>query len=580
MKKMMLLALAVLLGFGAVGGKAAADMFVEGKEGYDYEIVNQSSNAELAPGESAILWVKLENTGYRTWYTDSFNDNRCGGQTKCGVYENPLHLGTTRGQDRSSLFYTAGNWITTNRVHQADEDIVEPGEMVSFGFIVTVPPQAENGNYREYFAPVVEGQTWLADKGLHWDILVKGESKETYQAEVVDPNYFEYDLQPGELQEVQFTFKNTGTATWYNSGLGEIHLATANPKDNHSDLYYDSWLGPNRPASMDEQIVRPGEIGHFTMTVQAPDEPVQGVGGNRYYDEYWLVAEGKTWFDYYWGYTQPAKLAINVPVINENGEFDPDNSYVKFFPDGATADGEDHVYMEINIRDKNNNPMSYTSLEIMEQSCPPSRYDFDQCQWYESEFVNADSQGLYQKYITKTRHQWVRYKYWVDGEYGGQTEQVYFGNVFNGAGVGIHSVFEDQYNINADWDTMVDLVDLVKIGLEELDTYGNIWGIYWPDDSIDQLKDDYDWIEYSADEGMMVTYNKYNPNTYSTQWTNLNVHGILVIFDDVENATVLIRTMEDKDNWNLNDQGEYDYQYIYAGRMKAIDLLDYLNEIY
>ncbi len=109
----------------------------------------------LTPGQTALIGVKIMNTGSATWF-------------QSGNY--PLNLGTTRPTSRFSPFYTTG-WPGYNRpVHMA-EQAVKPGQLATFEFIITAP--SVKGNYLEYFTPVVESMAWLQDIGLNFNIQVK-----------------------------------------------------------------------------------------------------------------------------------------------------------------------------------------------------------------------------------------------------------------------------------------------------------------------------------------------------------------------------------------------------------------------
>lgn len=80
-----------------------------------------------------------------------------------------LFLGTSSPADRSSNFYTT-SWLGSNRPAQLKETSVTPGEIGTFEFAIKTPNSASTAN--EYFRPVIEGQAWLTDLGLHWNINV------------------------------------------------------------------------------------------------------------------------------------------------------------------------------------------------------------------------------------------------------------------------------------------------------------------------------------------------------------------------------------------------------------------------
>ncbi|MCC7288966.1 hypothetical protein IT414_01055 [bacterium] len=107
------------------------------------------------------------------------------------------------------------------------------------------------------------------------------------------------------------TAKNTGTATWTNSGANPIRLGTNSPRDRAS-----VFCGCQRAATLNEASVAPGQNGTFTFEVQAPT-------ATGSYKEYFnLVAEGVTWLNdpgLFWGVTVVAanysgtKLSDSLP---------------------------------------------------------------------------------------------------------------------------------------------------------------------------------------------------------------------------------------------------------------------------
>ncbi|MFA5967300.1 MAG: hypothetical protein WC805_02180 [Patescibacteria group bacterium] len=83
-------------------------------------------------------------------------------------------------------------------------------------------------------------------------------------------------------------FKNTGTATWYQDGENPVRLGTDAKRDRRSSFYHSSWLKYNRPVLVN-RVVKPGEIGRFEFTIQAPWT------AKIYTEAFRPVAEWKTW---------------------------------------------------------------------------------------------------------------------------------------------------------------------------------------------------------------------------------------------------------------------------------------------
>jgi len=97
-------------------------------------------------------------------------------------------------------------------------------------------------------------------------------------------------LKPRETATLWADFKNIGTATWYQDGPNPVRLGTDNKHDRRSGFYHSSWIKYNRPVLVN-RVVKPGEIGRFEFTIQAPWIA-------KTYTEYFRpVAEYKTWMN-------------------------------------------------------------------------------------------------------------------------------------------------------------------------------------------------------------------------------------------------------------------------------------------
>ncbi len=250
---------------------------------YSYQWVSQSNWPTLPAGGEDTVTLAIKNTGTATWYNTG---------------SNPLHLAGINPQDRNSGFYKAGEWLSTNRPTAMNEAQVGPNEIATFTFTVVGNPG--EGHYPEYFAPVVEHLTWMDDfnmypkgkYGIYWDITVLGGVVSTeYRAEVVSKSA-DPVLKPGESTTLSVTVKNTGTATWSDSGSYPIHVGTWSSQDRSSDFYDSSWLASNRPAGLNETSVAPMAQGTFDFTIKVPS----GKSNGTYTETFNLVAEGKTWF--------------------------------------------------------------------------------------------------------------------------------------------------------------------------------------------------------------------------------------------------------------------------------------------
>lgn len=123
---------------------------------YTVSWVNQSASLTMTPGEEAVVWVDLKNTGNTVWLNTG---------------DTAVKLGTSNVLDRASSFANSA-WLSPNRAAYADK-IIQPGEVGRFTFTIKAPEQV--GTYKEYFRPVVEGITWMNDLGIYWEIIVSEE---------------------------------------------------------------------------------------------------------------------------------------------------------------------------------------------------------------------------------------------------------------------------------------------------------------------------------------------------------------------------------------------------------------------
>lgn len=282
-----------------------------GSDDYDYDIIAKSDNSILAPGDQVVLWATLQNKSHAIWYSDWTDQEYCGNGW-CDK-PNPIRLGTIRPTDRSSMFYTPNNWLSSNRVHVADQDKVGYLGHVNFGFYITAPDNIQNGVYTECFAPVIENSLWLADKNLCWDITIDN-THQNYDAKIDNyygAGYKKVLLEAGQTATINFELTNTGNTTWQQNGNYPVHLATVG--DNASDLYHSSWLNINRPAKLLDSFVLPGNVGHFELTIVAP---IYGQVGDIFEEEFWLVAENLTWFNL--GFNDPvATLVVEIVADQE-----------------------------------------------------------------------------------------------------------------------------------------------------------------------------------------------------------------------------------------------------------------------
>ncbi|MBU1151445.1 L,D-transpeptidase [Patescibacteria group bacterium] len=133
------------------------------KAEYNAEVVSVRRKLKVENEELVKVKVFMKNSGNMPWFSY---------QSKCK--KNPVYLGTQSEMDHNSSYFTVknpedNNWITPNRIAM-DQLRVDPGEVASFTFYLE--PDMDDDVFAEFFAPVVEGVTWLEDAGFSVEVIV------------------------------------------------------------------------------------------------------------------------------------------------------------------------------------------------------------------------------------------------------------------------------------------------------------------------------------------------------------------------------------------------------------------------
>jgi N-acetylneuraminic acid mutarotase len=238
---------------------------------YRVEFVDQVIDlSPMQSGEQRTGRFRLKNVGTANWLRNG---------------PNPTRLGTSNPRDRSSVFFTPGQWSSPDRVAPVKEEVVRPGGVGTFEVVFTAPGQP--GEYREYFQVVTDGVTWHNDLGLYLSLTVQANP---YRVEFVDQYIDLSPMAPGERRTGTFRLRNAGMATWRRDGANPTRLGTSSPRDRLSQFYTaGDWASPNRVAVVKEATVAPGEVGTFDVVFTAPNTPGE-------YREYFNpVTDGVAW---------------------------------------------------------------------------------------------------------------------------------------------------------------------------------------------------------------------------------------------------------------------------------------------
>ncbi|MBI5072043.1 hypothetical protein HZB93_04130 [Candidatus Falkowbacteria bacterium] len=134
--------------------------------------------------------------------------------------------------------------------------------------------------------------------------FVPGKAEATvagYTAQKISQSFGSLTLAPGKAITFEAVFKNTGTATWYNSDSNYISLYVDSAG---RQLYHPYWYTIEQPAKMLETKVLPGGTAHLRFALKAPE--LLGF----YTIKLKLAAENLTWI--------PGGV-IDLPVNVTNG---------------------------------------------------------------------------------------------------------------------------------------------------------------------------------------------------------------------------------------------------------------------
>ena len=278
----------------------------------DYTYYNQTiykdgapvnSNTTFQPFDNVELSFRIRNNGSETWRN----------------YEPyPTVLGTSSPLDRSRVFSEPSTWMGQNRAtsfskkydpstgQETPTNVIAKGEIAVFTFKLSIPDLVSDGALssemrNEHFRPVQDNRTWFPrDLGLSHPVHVE---RHHYAWQYVSQKLYTDSsktteapstLAPNTRYYARLSMLNTGNATWNQQSL---RLGTSHPLNRSSPVYDTSWLSPNRPASLQQQKVAPGETGTIEFWIKTPATPIDQ-------QEYFRpVVERITWlqdFGLYW----------------------------------------------------------------------------------------------------------------------------------------------------------------------------------------------------------------------------------------------------------------------------------------
>jgi hypothetical protein len=241
--------------------------------------------SKLVAGQPYYLQIKARNTGNVTW-SKSIPDRR-------------VNVITSHATGRRSPFCTS-TWINDpnpcNRPTSMIENEVEPGEVATFEFWIRAPQQS--GVYDEHFSLIMDGTALFNDPGLYWHFTV---AKALHRWEPVEKRSFidddettgihESRLVAGQRYYLRIKARNTGNVPWTKEVKHKrVNAITAHALGRKSPFCDTTWINDpvhcDRPTSMLETEVLPGQVGTFKFWIKAPTQP------GTYDEHYSLIMDG------------------------------------------------------------------------------------------------------------------------------------------------------------------------------------------------------------------------------------------------------------------------------------------------
>ncbi len=182
---------------------------------YDYVFssIIYSQN-EFKKGDVVEVTVKLRNKGVVPWQ-------------KTGA--NKVTLGADKPRDHFNQLLT----VPSQRLGNLQEDLVRAGQLGTFIFKIKVPEQ--DGQYREYFTPVVEGVQWMENRNSFIQIQVGNSTKLILAEEEAVPEAVPTTTSPvNKPAPPPSTIVSGSSKNIADSAL----IATSRPRDIRIDLAY------------------------------------------------------------------------------------------------------------------------------------------------------------------------------------------------------------------------------------------------------------------------------------------------------------------------------------------------------
>ncbi len=268
---------------------------------------------------SDSVTYSFRNTGSTTW-------------SQATTFLDALDGNVSRLQDDS--------WLSSSRVSQLNESTVDPGDIGSFTVVYNAP-QTE-GTRSHTLSPSIDE----VDIGLIAQKASIITPKPTHKATFHSQSAYPF-MRQNSNRSVYFRFENTGDIAWHDlvsaqvNGIKPVVLASTSPINRNSN-FNARFDRSNRPAvrfsavyeddgvtlASNQHVVKPGQIGEFTFTLNAP----QNLKSGKHREWFQPILEGGS----SWSLEQKVWMDIVVIEAHYSAVFTGQSSFPTI-PQGSSA---------------------------------------------------------------------------------------------------------------------------------------------------------------------------------------------------------------------------------------------------
>jgi hypothetical protein len=216
------------------------------------------------------------NAYQKVWIVVRFRNNGSAIWNNSGP--GAVHLTTADANNAFCDTTDTPAWINCARPAGMTEASVGPGGTATFSFWYAAPTRLNLGDFAtrlglvsETVAPIAGDQPTVYTRVPAVYYAENNSSIAVYTDQSMSQTASLSNLQSAQKVWVVISFRNNGSAIWKNTGVGAVHLATADGNDPFCDTTdTPAWINCARPAGMTEASMGPGGVGTFGFWYKAP----------------------------------------------------------------------------------------------------------------------------------------------------------------------------------------------------------------------------------------------------------------------------------------------------------------------